>query len=101
MCSLMFIIITAFHFAYLYVASDKFFVTKPDQEAESFSQMMEAVTFWNELKTNFNTKFSERRFNFRHQMEVEHCCPDYMNGIPNAQENAERATQKRQKNKGT
>ena len=29
-------------------------------------------------------------------MEVEHCWPDDTNGIPNAQQNAERTTQKRQ-----
>ena len=42
------------------------------------------------------TKFSDGRNRFRHPLEVEHCWPDDRNGIPNAHENAERATQKRQ-----
>ena len=45
---------------------------------------------------NFITRFSEGQNKFRHRLEVKHCWPDYMNGIPIAQQNAERATQKRQ-----
>ena len=97
MCFLILFTLTALHFAYLYVTSDKFSVSEPDEEAESFSQLIEAITLWNEIKPNFITKFSEGRFKFRHQFEVEHCWPDDMNGIPNAQQKAERATQIRQK----
>ena len=79
------------------MASDRFSVTEPDQEAEFFSQLIEATTLWNEIKTNFSTKFSGGRLRFRHQLEVEHCWPHDMNGIPNVQQNAKRATQKRQK----
>ena len=71
------------------MALDKFSVTEADQEAESFLQLIEATTLWNELKTNFITIFSEGPLKFRHQLEFEHCWPDYMNGIPNAQQNAE------------
>ena len=70
------------------MASDKFSVTEPGQEAESFSQKIEATTLRNEIKTNSITKFSEGRFKFRHQLEVEHCWPDDMNGISNAKQNA-------------
>ena len=97
MCSSIFITITALHLAYPYVASNKFSVTEPDQEAEFFSQFIEATTLWNEIKTKCITKFSEGRYRFRHQLEVQHCWPDDMNGISNAQQNAERATHKRQK----
>ena len=45
---------------------------------------------------NFITRFSDGRNKFRHRLEVEHCWPDDTNGIPNAQQNAERTTQKRQ-----
>ena len=45
---------------------------------------------------NFITRFSDGRRKCRHRLEVKHCWPDDMNGIPNAQRNAERATQKGQ-----
>ena len=45
---------------------------------------------------NLITKFSDGRKKFRHRLEVEHYWPDDTNGIPNAQRNAERTTQKRQ-----
>ena len=93
---LIFITITAIHLAYPYTASDKFSCTEPDQNAESFLQLTEATTLWNEVKMNFITRFSDGRNKFRHRLEVEHCWPDDTNGIPNAQQNAERKTQKRQ-----
>ena len=55
---------------------------------------MEGATLWNEIKMNFMTRFSDGRYKYRHRMEVEHCWPDVMNGTPNAQQSAERATQK-------
>ena len=90
-----FITITAIHLASPYVASDKFPRTELDQHAESFLQVKEAAPLWNEKKTNFITRFSEGLFKLRHQLEFEPCWPDDMNGIPNAQQNAERPTQKR------
>ena len=97
MCSLIFITITALHLAYPYVASEKFSGTQPDQDAESFLQLIEAATLWNEIKTNFNTRFSEGRFKLGHLLEVEQVWLDDMEKIiPNARQNAERATQKRQ-----
>ena len=97
MCSLIFITITALHLTYPYVASENFSGTVPDQDVESFLQLIVASTFWNELKTNFNTRFSEGRFKLDHQLEVEQCWLDDMEkGISNARQNAERATRKRQ-----
>ena len=97
MCSLIFITKITLHLAYPYVASEKFSGTEPDQDAESFLQLLEAATLWNEIKTNFITRFSQIRFKVSHQLEVEHCWLDDMEkSIPNAQQNAERATQKRQ-----
>ena len=61
-----------------------------------FLQLMEAATLWKEIKMNFITRFTYERKKIRHRLEVEHCWPDDMNGIPNAQQNVERATQKRQ-----
>ena len=78
MCSLIFITITALHLAYLYVASEKFSGTEPDQDFESFLQLIVAATLWNEIKTNFNTRFSEGRFKLDHQLEVEQCWLDDM-----------------------
>ena len=57
---------------------------------------MEAATLWNEIEMNFNTGFSDGRNKYRHRLEVGQCWPDDMNDIPNAQQNAERATPKRQ-----
>ena len=96
MSLLIFITITAIHLAYPYAASDKFSCTEPNIDAESFLQLTEATTLRNGLKMNFITRCSEGRNKFRHRLEVEHCWPDDTNGIPNAQENAERTTQKRQ-----
>ena len=45
---------------------------------------------------NFITRFSDGRNKLRHRLEVKHYWPDNMNGIPNAQQNAERTTEKRQ-----
>ena len=50
---------------------------------------------------NFITRFSDGRNKFRHRLEVKDCWPDDMNSIPNAQQNTERATQKRQQSKDT
>ena len=153
----------ATHLAYLDLALDKFSGTDPDQDAESFIQLIErkinfalgdapahpdalanynfrkkalfssllrgpaaewygstieAATPWEDIRTNFITRFSDGRNKFRHRLEVEHCVrrdgeeirnflhrikktidkgwPDDTNGIPNAQGDAERTTQKRQ-----
>ena len=90
------ITITALHLAYPYVASENFSGTEPDQDAESFSQLIEAATLWNEVKMNFITRFSDGRNKYGHRLEVEQCWPDDTNGITNAQQNEERATPKRQ-----
>ena len=89
------ITITAIHLTHPYSASDKFSCTEPDKDAESFLQLTEAATLWDQTKTNFITGFSEGQNKFRHRWGVEHCWPDDMNGIPNTQQNEERATQKR------
>ena len=73
-----------------------FFCAKPDNDAESFLQLIEAATLWNEIEVNFITRFSDGRNKFRPRLEVEHCWPDDMDGIPRAQQNAERAKQTRQ-----
>ena len=90
------ITIIAIHLAYPYAASDKFFCTEPDKGAESFLQLTETTTLWNGKKMNFITRFSDGRNKFRNRLEVEHCWPDDTNGVPNAQQNVERTTQKRQ-----
>ena len=96
MFSLIFFTIAANHLGYPYVPSDKSSCTEPDRDAESCSQLTEAATLWNQIKMNLITNFSDGRNKFRLRLEVEHCWPDGMNSIPNAQQNAERATQKRQ-----
>ena len=93
---LIFIEITGIHLAYPYVASDKFSCTEPDKDAESFLQLTEAATLWNKIEVNFITRFSDGQNKLRHRLEVKHCWPDDMNGIPNAQQTAERTTQKKQ-----
>ena len=45
---------------------------------------------------NFITGFSDRRSKFHDRLQIDHCWPDDINGIPNAQQNAERATQQRE-----
>ena len=90
------ITIIAIHLAYPYAASDKFFCTEPDKGAESFLQLTEATTSWNGMKMNFITRFSDVRNKFHNRLEVEHCWPDDTNGVPNAQQKAERTTQERQ-----
>ena len=47
------------------------------------------------MKMNFITGFSDGRSKFHDQLQIDHCWPDDINGIPNAQRNAERATQQR------
>ena len=91
-----FFTITHIHLAYPYLASDKPSCTEVDKDADSFLQLMEAATLWNEIKMNFITRISEGRNKYRHRLEVEQCWPDDMNGIPNAQQNAQRATPKKQ-----
>ena len=93
---LIFITIAANHLAYPYVSSDKFSCTEPDRDVESFSQRTEAATMWNETKVSFHTGFSDRPSKFCDRLEVDHCLLDDMNGTPNAQQNAKRATQKKQ-----
>ena len=154
----------ATHLAYPDLALDKFSGTDPDQDAESFIQLIErkinfalgdapanpdalanynfrkkalfssllrgpaaewygstieAATPWEDIRTNFITRFSDGRNKFRHRLEVEHCVrrdgeeirnflhrikktvdkgwPDDMNGVARAQQNAERDAQARQR----
>ena len=86
---LIFITIAANHLAYPYLASDKPSCTEPDRDAESFLQLMEAATLWNEIKMNFITRFSDGRNKSRHRLEVEHCWPDDMkvSQMPNKMQN--------------
>ena len=152
------------HLAYPDLAIDKFSGTDPDQDAESFIQLIEGkinfalgdapgdagellnytfrkkalfssllrgpaaewyesnitnATTWDDVRTNFITRFSDGRNKFRYRMEVEHCIrgdgeeirnflhrikrtvdkgwPDDLNGIEAAQYGAERAAQGRQR----
>ena len=152
------------HLAYPDLAIDKFSGTDPDQDAESFIQLIERkinfalgdapgdaaelanytfrkkalfssllrgpaaewyesnitnATTWDDVRTNFITRFSDGRNKFRYRMEVEHCIrgdgeeirnflhrikrtvdkgwPDDLNGIEAAQYAAERAAQGRQR----
>ena len=151
------------HLAYPDLAIDKFSGTDPDQDAESFIQLIERkinfalgdapadagelanytfrkkalfssllggaaaewyesnithATTWDDVRTNFITRFSDGRKKFRYRMEVEHCirgdgeeirnflhrikrtvdkgCPDDMEGIAPADHGAERTAQGRQ-----
>ena len=95
MFPLTFITITAIHLAYPYVASDKFSCTEPEKDAESFLQLTEAATLWNEIKMNFITGFSDGRSEFHDRLQNGHCWPDDINGIPNAKQIAKRATQQK------
>ena len=154
----------AAHLAYPDLAVDKFSGTDPDQDAQSFIQLIERkinfalgdapadagelanytfrkkalfssllrgpaaewyennitnATTWENVRTNFITRFSDGRNKFRYRMEVEHCIrgdgeeirnflrrikrtvdkgwPDDMDGIEATQQNAERAAQGRQR----
>ena len=93
--------ITAIHLACPYVASDNFSCTEPVQRSDSFLQVIEAATLWIEIRKNFITRFSERLFELRHQVAVEACWLDDMNGIQNAQQKAKRTTQAENRSKGT
>ena len=152
------------HLAYPDLAIDKFSGTDPDQDAESFIQLIERkinfapgdapgdagelanysfrkkalfssllrgptgewyesnitnATTWDDVRTNFITRFSDGRNKFRYRMEVEHCIrgdgeeirnflhrikrtvdkgwPDDLNGIEAANYGAERTAQGRQR----
>ena len=152
------------HLAYPDLAIDKFSGTDPDQDAESFIQLIERkinfalgdapgdagelvnytfrkkalfssllrgpaaewyesnitnATAWDDVRTNFITRFSDGRNKFRYRMEVEHCIrgdgeeirnflhrikrtvdkgwPDDLNGIEAANYAAERTAQGRQR----
>ena len=154
----------AAHLAYPDLAVDKFSGTGPDQDAESFIQLIERkinfalgdapgdagelanytfrkkalfsfllrgpaaewyennitnATTWENVRTNFITRFSDGRNKFRYRMEVEHCFrgdgeeirnflhrikrtvnkswPDDLNGIEAAHHAAEREAQGRQR----
>ena len=87
--------------------------------AEWYENNITNATTWENVRTNFITRFSDGRNKFRYRMEVEHCIrgdgeesrnflhrikrtvdkgwPDDMNGIEAAQKNAERAAQSRQR----
>ena len=161
---LIFITMAAAHLAFPDLAVDKFSGTDPDQDAESFIQLIERkinfalgdapgdagelanyffrkkalfssllrgpaaewyennitnATTWENVRTNFITRFSDGRNKFRYRMEVEHCIrgdgeeirnflhrikrtvdkgwPDDMNGIEAAHHAAEREAQGRQR----
>ena len=154
----------AAHLAYPDLAVDKFSGTDPDQDAESFIQLIERkinfapgdapgdavelandtfrkkaffssllrgpaaewyennitnATTWENVRTNFITRFSDGRNKFRHCMEVEHCIrgdgeevriflhrikrtvdkgwPDDLNSIEAAHHAAEHEAQERQR----
>ena len=95
MFPLTFITITAIQLAYPYVSSDKISCTEPDRDAEYLLHLTEIATLWNEIKMNFITGFSDGRRKFHVRLQVDHCWPDDINGIPNAHQNAERATRQR------
>ena len=87
--------------------------------AEWYESNITNATTWDDVRTNFVTRFSDGRNNFRFRMEVEHCIrgdgeeirnflhrikrtvdkgwPDDLNGIEAAQHNAERNAQGRQR----
>ena len=87
--------------------------------AEWYESNITNATTWENVRTNFITRFSDGRNKFRYRMEVEHCIrgdgeeirnflhrikrtvdkgwPDDVNGIEAAQQNAERAAQGRQR----
>ena len=69
--------------------------TEPDRDAEYLLHLTKAATLWNEIKMNFTTGLSDGRSKFHDRLQIDHCWPDDINGIPNAQQNAERATQQR------
>ena len=152
------------HLAYPDLATDKFSGTDPDQDAESFIQLIERkinfalenapadagelvnytfrkknalssllrgpatewyesnitdATTWEQVQTNFITRFSDGRNKFRYRMEVEHCIrgdgeeirnflhrikrtvdkgwPNDLNGTEATHHNAEREAQRRQR----
>ena len=152
------------HLAYPDLAIDKFSGTAPDQDAQSFIQLIERkinfalgdapadagelvnytfrkkalfssllrgpaaewyesnitnATAWDDVRTNFITRFSDGRNKFRYRMEVEHCIrgdgeqirnflhrikrtvdkgwPDDLNGIEAANYAAERTAQGRKR----
>ena len=95
MFPLTFITITAIQLAHPYLFSDKIFCTEPDREAEYLLHLKEAATLWNGKKMNFITGFSDRRTKFHDRLQMDHCWPDDINGIPIVQPNADRATQQR------
>ena len=97
MFPLTFITITAIQLAYPYVSSDKISCTEPHRDAEYLLHLTEVATLWNEIKMNFITGFSDGRSKFHDRLQIDHCWPDDINGIPNAQRNAERATQQKGK----
>ena len=161
---LIIITMAAAHLPYPDLAVDKFSGTDPDQDTESFIQLIERkinfalgdapadagelanytflkkalfssslrgpaaeryennitkATTWENVRTNFVTRFSYGRNKFRYRMEVEHCIRgdgeefrnflhrikrtvdkgwlDEINGIEAAQQNAELAAQGRQR----
>ena len=98
MFPLIFITIAAIQLAYPYVSSDNISGTEPDRDAEYLLHLTEAATLWNEIKMNFVTGFSHGRSKFHDRLQNDHCWSDDINGIPKVQQNAERATQKRQQN---
>ena len=87
--------------------------------AEWYGSTIETATPWEDIRTNFITRFSDGRNKIRHRLEVEHCVrrdgeeiriffhriiktvdkgwPDDINGIARAQQNAERDAQARQR----
>ena len=101
MFPLTFITITAIQLAYPYVSSDKISCTEPDRDAEYLLHLTEIATLWNEIKMNFITGFSDGRRKFHDRLQVDHCWPDDINGIPNAQQMQNELHDKGDKSKGT
>ena len=95
MFPLILITIAANHLTYTYTASDESPCTEPDNDAESFLQLTEAAILWDPTKMNSITGFSDGQNKYRHRLGVEHYWLNDMNCTPNAQQNEERATQKR------
>ena len=87
--------------------------------AEWYDSNITNATTWENVRTNFTTRFSDGRNKFRYRMAMEHCIrgdgedirnflhrikrtvdkgwPDDLNGIEAAQQNPERAAQGRQR----
>ena len=136
---LIIITMAAAHLAYSHLAMDKLSGTDPDQDAESFIQLIERkinfapgdtpgdagelanytlrkkalfssvlrgpvaewyennitnATTWENVRTNFITRFSDGRNKFRYRMELEHCIRGDGEEIPNSLHRIKRTVDK-------